>query len=76
MSITRRRFENEYYKDGKVYLEGQYNIMELLTICKKIANTWNNHNCEFYWNDDDEIVFNTYLENPVEQETDVFIDFD
>ena len=57
-----------------VYLEGNYNIIELLTICKKIANKWERHNCEFYWNDDDEIVFNTYLENP-DRLDEVVLDF-
>lgn len=64
MSIKRNKRNIE-----QVYLEGNYNIIELLTIAREIAKKWENHETEFYWNDDLEIVWNCYKSNTLEEIT-------
>ena len=60
----------------KLYLNGEYCILELLTICRDIlVRSNNNHNVQLYWNDEGEVNLSNYIENP-DTQIDAVIDFD
>ena len=60
----------------KLYLNGEYCILELLTICRDIlVKNSNNNNVQLYWNDEGEVNLSNYIENP-DIEVDAVIDFD
>ena len=59
-----------------MYLNGEYCILELLTICRDIlVRKSSNNTTELYWNDEGEITLSNYIENP-DTQIDGTIDFD